>query len=389
MSAERAEVKSPWRIPLAAIHMGEEEKAAVLEVLESGWLTLGPRTERFERELGAALGTGHVAAVSSGTAALHLAYLALGLGPGDEVIVPSLTFVATANAALACGASVVLADVVGPHDLCIDPEDIEKKITPRTKAIAVVHYAGFPCDMDRIAAIASRHGLAVVEDAAHAPLATWRGQAVGTLGDFGCFSFFSNKNMTTGEGGAVVTRDADRLANVRLLRSHGVTAQTFQRHQGGALSYDVVLPGYNYRIDEIRSALGLVQLKRLAERNERRRRLSRRYQRTLEGVVGLPFAGGSAAHRVGVCHIMPVILPSGTDRDEVRRNLHGRGIQTSVHYPPIHSLSFHRASDRIRTAGLPKVDDLAARELTLPLYPEMSEADVDEVCAGLRAALGR
>ena len=193
-------------------------------------------------------------ALTNCTAALHLAYLAVGVGPGDEVICPSLTFVATANAALTAGATVVLADVTSADDLTVDPADIERKITPRTKAIAVVHYAGYACDMDAILAIAERHRIAVIEDAAHAPLATYKGRALGTLGDVGCYSFFSNKNLSTGEGGAIVARTDELQKKLKLMRSHGMTTLTLDRHKGHAFSYDVVLAGQNYRIDEIRSA---------------------------------------------------------------------------------------------------------------------------------------
>ncbi|MGE0451055.1 MAG: DegT/DnrJ/EryC1/StrS family aminotransferase [Vicinamibacterales bacterium] len=383
-----APAASTWKIPLADIRLGDDEKTAALDVLESGWLTMGPRTARFEEAIGAALGAPHVAAVSSGTAALHLAYAALGVGPGDEVICPSLTFVATANAALALGATVVLADSIGPEDLCVDPDDIELKITPRTKVIAVVHYGGFPCEMDRIVDMARRHGVRLVEDVAHAPLASWRGRALGTFGDVGCFSFFSNKNMTTAEGGAVVARDPDLHDRLKLLRSHGVTAQTYQRHLGKATLYDVVLPGFNYRIDEIRSAIGLVQLGRLPARNARRRELARLYHQVLAGIVDLPFpADAQGAHRVSAHHIMPVLLPRGVDREAVRNEMHARGVQTSVHYSAIHSFTFHGSSPMVRRAGLSRCDDLCERQLTLPLWAEMTEAHVEQVAEVLAEAL--
>lgn len=382
---------STWKIPLSDLSFGPEEREAALAVLESGWLTMGERTAEFERRLGEALGTPRVLAVTNCTAGLHLAYTALGVGPGDEVICPSLTFVATANAALLCGATVVLADVVGEHDLGIDPADVARKITPRTRAIAVVHYAGYPCDMDAIRAIASERGVAVVEDAAHAPLATWRGQALGTIGDIGCFSFFSNKNLAVGEGGAVVARDDALLARMRLLRSHGMTTLTLDRHKGHAFSYDVVLAGMNYRIDEIRSAIGIAQLAQLAGGNRRRRELSARYHERLAGVPGLavPYRDfyacgvGEGAH-----HLMPVLLPEGAPRQEVMERMKARGIQTSVHYPPIHRFSHHGTSDLVRREGLERTDAIAPRELTLPLYPRMQDADVDAVCEALRASLG-
>ncbi len=383
-----------WKIPLCDLHFGPEETEAAASVVASGWLTMGERTQAFERALGEAFGTTGVLAMTNCTAALHLAYLAVGVGPGDEVICPSLTFVATANAALTTGADVVLADVIGPDDLTIDPADVERKITPRTKAIAVVHYAGYPCDMDAILAIADRHGIAVIEDAAHAPLATWKGRALGTLGDVGCYSFFSNKNLSTGEGGAIAARTDELRQRCKLLRSHGMTTLTLDRHKGHAFSYDVVLAGQNYRIDEIRSAIGLVQLGRLAEGNRMRRVIVTRYHERLadvsspRGPVGLPFRDFSE-RGVGesAYHIMPVLLPEGTPREAVMGAMKTRGIQTSVHYPPIHGFTFHGATERVRREGLSRTDALAPRELTLPLFPRMTEAQVDEVCGALEDSL--
>jgi len=351
---------------------------------------MGERTQAFENALGKAFGATGVLALTNCTAALHLAYLAVGVGPGTEVICPSLTFVATANAALTTGADVVLADIVGPEDLTVDPADIERKITPRTKAIAVVHYAGYACDMDAILEIANKHGLAVIEDAAHAPLATYKGRALGTLGDVGCYSFFSNKNLSTGEGGAIVGRTEELQKKLKLMRSHGMTTLTLERHKGHAFSYDVVLPGQNYRIDEIRSAIGLVQLGRLAEGNLMRKRLVGRYHEKLaqNERIGLPFHGFEAAG-IGesAYHIMPVLLPEGAPREAVMKAMKARGIQTSVHYPPIHSFSFHGQTPLVRCEGLSKTDNVAPRELTLPLFPRMTEAQVDEVCAALGESL--
>lgn len=388
-----------WKIPLSDLTFGPEEEEAARRVIASGWLTMGERTAEFEARLGEALGTDRVLAVTNCTAGLHMAYAALGVGPGDEVLCPSLTFVATANAALLCGATVVLCDVTGPHDLSIDPADIERKITPRTRAITVVHYAGYACDMDAILEISRRRGIPVVEDAAHAPLSTWRGRALGTLGDVGCLSFFSNKNLATGEGGAVLGATPELHTRMRLMRAHGMTTLTLDRHKGHAFSYDVELAGFNYRIDEIRSAIGIVQLGRLREGNAARRRLTRRYHERLEGMAALRGLGEAErvelpyrefeARGVGesACHLMPVLLPRGIDRERVMERMRARGVQTSVHYPPIHRFSHHGASERVRKEGLEKTDDIAARELTLPLYPRMTDADVDEVCSALGEAI--
>lgn len=379
-----------WKIPLSDLSFGPEEEAAVVGVLRSGWLTMGEQTAAFEAELGRALGAPRVLAVTNCTAALHLAYAALDLGPGDELICPSLTFVATANAALLTGADVVLADVVSERDLSIDPADVERKITPRTRAIAVVHYAGYPCGMAAIGALADKHGLAVVEDVAHAPLASFGGAALGTIGDVGCFSFFSNKNLATGEGGAVVARTDALFDKLKRLRSHGMTTLTLDRHKGHAFSYDVVLPGFNYRIDELRSALGLVQLARLRAGNARRRHVTQRYHVRLaaDPRLTLPYADFDArAVGESAYHILPVLLPAGAPRQDVMARMKARGIQTSVHYPPIHGFSHHGSSPRVRAEGLARTSELAARELTLPLFPGMTDAMVDEVAAALSACL--
>ena len=264
------EQRMDWQVPLSDIDLGDAEIEAVEKVLRSRWLSMGPVTQQFEAAFAAMCGAKHAFAVSNGTTALHLAYAALGLGPGDEVIVPALTFVATANAIRYTGATPVFADVTSLDDLTISPADIAAKITPRTRAIAVMHYGGYLCDMDAILALAGQHGLAVVEDACHAPGATYDGRGAGTLGDVGCFSFFANKNIAIGEGGMVTTNRDDLAERIRLLRSHGMTTLTWDRHRGHAASYDVVATGFNYRLDEIHSALGLAQLGKLLENNRRR-----------------------------------------------------------------------------------------------------------------------
>ena len=372
-----------WKVPLADLDYGPEEEEAVHHVLRRRWLSMGSVTREFEEQFAEMVGVGHAIAVSNATEALHLACLALGLGRGDEVIVPSLTFVATANAVLYTGADVCFADVCGPHDLNVSPEAIEAGITPRTRAIIVVHYAGYPCAMPAVMAIARRHGLAVVEDVAHAPGASLAGAAMGAWGDVGCFSFFANKNIATGEGGMLVTNRPDVAEKVRLLRSHGMTSLTWDRHQGHAHSYDVVELGYNYRIDEIRAALGLVQLRKLPGNNGRRRALTRRYWHALSASgLGLPFqeAAGEPAY-----HILPVLLPDGVDRRAFIDHMRAAGIQTSIHYPPIHHFSYYRR--RYPGISLAQTEYLAAREVTLPLYPTMTAETVDyvvkAVCNGL------
>jgi dTDP-4-amino-4,6-dideoxygalactose transaminase len=283
--------------------------------------------------------------------------------------------VATSNAVLYTGAEVRFADVLGTDDLTIDPADIMKKVTPRTKVIIVMHYAGYPCRMNEITDIAEKLDLPVIEDVAHAPGATLDGKPMGTWGTIGCFSFFSNKNIATGEGGMLVT-DRDEIAEkVRLLRSHGMTSLTYDRHQGHAYSYDVVDLGYNYRIDEIRSALGIEQLKKMADNNMLRKMWTERYWKSLEGIgIGLPFKGKAIT---SACHIFPILLPPSVERKTFIDKLRVEGIQTSIHYPPTHRFSYYEA--RYGPLSLPQTEYISEHEVTLPLYPTMGPERVDLV----------
>lgn len=376
-----------WKVPLSDLDFGPEEAAAVQQVLTSRWLTMGAVTQKFEQEFAEYTGARHAIAVTNATAALHLACVAVGLGPGDEAILPSLTFVATANAVRYTGATPVFADIEGETSLNVSPQAIEACITPRTRAILVVHYAGYACDMPAIQAIAHKHGLAVIEDAAHAIGSRLEDRMLGTWGKIGCYSFFSNKNMTTGEGGMLVTDDDQAADKLRTLRSHGMTSLTWDRHKGHAWSYDVVDLGYNYRIDEIRSALGRVQLGKLPQNNQLRRDRTTLYYELLHEICPLivvPFQQhpGSSA-----CHLMPVLLPEGTPREAVMERLKSRGIQTSIHYPPIHQFSAYQELTARASPALPHTEALALREVTLPLYPTLAETGVKMVVEGLSAAL--
>jgi dTDP-4-amino-4,6-dideoxygalactose transaminase len=372
-----------WRVPLADLDYGEAEQKAALAVLERRWLTMGAVTQELEERFAAMVGARHALAVTNATVALHLACLALGIGAGDEVIAPALTFVASTNAALYTGAEVRFAEICGANDLNISPEAIEACITPATRAIMAVHYGGYPCRMREIREIAARHSLFVIEDAAHAPGASLDGRGLGTWGEVGCFSFFSNKNLSTGEGGMLVTDRDDIAEKVRKLRSHGMTSLTWDRHQGHAFSYDVVELGYNYRIDEIRSALGLVQLEKLMANNERRREITEQYRSMLAGMgVEMPFieSEGRPAY-----HIFPILLPAEADRGRFMDEMRGRGVQTSIHYPPIHLFSYYR--ERYPGVSLPRTEGIARREVTLPLYPGMKDEDTAIVVGAVGESL--
>ena len=366
-----------WKIPLADVDIGPEEMAAVQKVLQRGWLTMGDETSAFEEAFAQRVNAKQAIALASCTAALHLACLALDLGPGDEVIVPSLSFVATANAVRYTGATPIFADIVSDFDLNISAEAIVASITPRTRAIIVMHYAGYACDMPAIMDIAERHNLHIIEDAAHAPGATLEDKALGTWGIMGCFSFFSNKNMTTGEGGMIVTNDDALAQQLRYLRSHGMTTVTWDRHQGHAWSYDVVATGYNYRIDEMRSALGRVQLGKLDANNALRERLNAQYVQLLQEKapeITIPFREhrGQPAY-----HIRPILVPEGIDRRGFMAMMKQAGIQTSIHYPPIHQ--FESYQELAEGVCLPITENVCAREVTLPLFPRMKAEDVNFV----------
>jgi dTDP-4-amino-4,6-dideoxygalactose transaminase len=369
-----------YSIPLFDLNYDAAEENAVLETLRSRWISTGPRTTEFESLFSELLGVRHALALANCTVALHLALRVLGIGAGDEVIVPSLTFVATVNAIRYVGAVPVFCDIRSTEDLTLDPDRVEALVTERTKAVVVMHYAGFPCDMARIMDTAARHGLKVVEDACHAPLSDYEGRKLGTVGDIGCFSFFSNKNISTGEGGMLVTDSADYDAHARLLRSHGMTSLSYERSRGHATAYDVVELGYNYRMDDIRASIGIVQLRKLRRDLEERARVRRRYLEGLAGADGLiiPFA----AHQGFVSnYIMPVVLADSTAarRDRIREDLGRRGIQTSVHYPPVHRFSIYEDY----RADLSLTDYVADNEITLPLFSRMTDGQVDFVCRSL------
>jgi dTDP-4-amino-4,6-dideoxygalactose transaminase len=374
-----------WRVPLSDVAVDDDIVAAALDAVRSGWWSMGPRVAEFEQEFAEFCDARHALAVANGTAAIHLALLAAGCGPGDEVILPSLTFVAAANTVVHVGATPVFADVIGPHDLNVDSGEVASLVGPRTKAILAFHYGGFACDMGPMLEVAERHGLAVIEDAAHAPGARWGGRSCGTIGLVGCFSFFSNKNLPVGEGGMVVTNDDEVAGRIRLLRSHGMTTLTWDRQRGHAAAYDVLTSGLNYRLDEVRAAVGLVQLRRLPTTNAGRAKVVAAYRERLAHVDGLIIPFEDHDPNASSHHLAAVLLPEGTPRGAVQETMRERGVQTSVHYPPIHR--FSAFADLGAGRALPRTDEVADRILTLPLFAHMTEEQLELVVEALGVGL--
>ena len=340
-----------------------------MATLRSEWISTGPQCEALEKLFASQLGANYAVTLSNCTVALHLAMKLLDINAGDEVICPSLTFVATVNAIRYVNAIPVFADITGPENINIDPEQIRRSITPKTKAIVVMHYAGFPCAMDEIMQIAREHGLKVIEDACHGPLSEYKGKKLGTIGDVGCFSFFSNKNISTGEGGILVTNDETLAKKAKLLRSHGMTTMSYQRATGHATEYDVVEPGFNYRMDDIHASIGIVQVKKLQADLEKRAVVRKRYEDLLSSneKIIIPFSDNK---EFVSNYIFPIVLRSGGKerRDEVRTALHAQGIQTSVHYPAVHRFSIYQPFTR----PLPQTELVTDSELTLPMFGTLS-----------------
>lgn len=375
-----------WHIQLFKLNFDNRETDAVREVIESGWLTMGDKTLDFEKRFDSFLGSGaQSVAVANGTAALHLALMVLDVGPQDEVIIPALTFVADANATQLVGAKPILADCSSIDNWNVSADSIERCITPKTKAVIVVHYAGYPCNMPEIVSLCKRHNLKLIEDVAHAPGALIHERGCGTWGDVGCFSFFSNKNLSIGEGGMVTSCNPDLAKRLRYLRSHGMTSLTLDRHKGRAISYDVVEPGLNYRMDEMRAAIGLVQLDKLLDGNARRKMLTERYRKNLLGSgVSIPF-GFLPSSFASAYHILPTLLPAQCSRPFVIETLKAKGIQSSIHYPPFWSFSAYTGD--FSTDDCPVAAQICERELTLPLYPTMTVREVDLVTSSLLESL--
>lgn len=372
-----------WRVPLADVVLDEADIEAVSETYRSGWLSIGPRTQELEEGFAAYVGAPHAVATSSCTAALHLSCLAAGLGEGDEVVVPSLTFIATVNAVAYTGATPVFADVCSPERPWLDPDDVAARLGGRTRAIMTMSYGGQPGELARLAEIAAEKDLVLLEDAAHGLGSRLDGRSVGTFGAAGAFSFFSNKNLPIGEGGMLVTPDEGIAERARLLRSHGMTALSWDQHHGHAFGYDVVALGFNYRIDEPRATLAGRQLAKLDERNAARRSLAAAYDERLEGVEGITAALPTDPGALSARHLFTVLVDRDVDRDAVRRAMAEAGVQTSLHYPPVHGFSVYRRQG----TSLPVTEDYARRAITLPMFPHMSEQQLEITVEALAAAV--
>lgn len=379
-----------WKIPLFDLDYGEDEKNAVLEVLESKWLSSGEKTKKFEQEFSKYLGKNSLStAVSNATAALHISLLIAGIKKDDEVVISGLTFVADANVVIMCGATPIFADINSLDNWNPNIKDIKSKVTSKTKAIIVVHFAGYPIeDIDELVRFCKERNILLIEDVAHAVGASYNGQKCGTFGDIGCFSFFSNKNLSTGEGGMFVTKNSEFDKQARLLRSHGMTSMTIDRHEGKTISYDVIQAGLNYRMDEIRCALGLIQLSKLDNNNNKRAKLVEYYIKKLNYLIPdiiVPFVNISNKS-ISSYHIFPILLPIGTDRVEVMEKLKLKGIQTSIHYPSFKSFTYY---SKFYTKPLTNIENISSRILTLPLYVNLTKEMIDEVIEGLNLILGK
>ena len=373
-----------YKIPLFKLNFGEEEIRAVNETIRSKWISTGPKCEELENLFVDMLNVKYAVSLSNCTNALFLACILCDIKQGDEVICPSLTFAASANCIKYVGASPVFADIVGPGDLNIDPIDIEKKITKKTKAIVVVHMAGFPAKMDEIMSIANKYNLKVIEDACHGPLSEYKGKKLGTIGDVGCFSFFSNKNISTGEGGMLITNNEGMAKKARLLRSHGMTTMSYQRASGHATSYDIVELGYNFRMDDIRASIGIVQMKKLEQDLRNRIKVRQFYLEKLREIKGIIIPFDNNKEFVSN-YIMPIVLKESNvnKRDKVRNILHQSGIQTSVHYPAIHRFSIYKEHH----TNLPNTDHVTDNEITLPMYASLTKEDIELIVKTLDQAI--
>jgi dTDP-4-amino-4,6-dideoxygalactose transaminase len=375
----------PFHQPL----IGADEEASVLDALRSGWITTGPKTKAFERELAAYVGARHAVAVNSCTAALHLALEASGVGAGDEVITSPITFAATANVIVHRGATPVFADVQ-PDTVNLDPVAFERALTPRTKAVIPVHLAGQPCDMRSIAAIAERRGVTIVEDAAHAIGAEYDGRRVGGHGRIACFSFYATKNITSAEGGALTTDDADLAEKVGIMSLHGISRNAWMRYSSaGYEHWDIVYPGYKYNMSDLQAALALPQLGKIDAFWSRRVALKKRLDAGLAAIpeIGIYEPVGEVKH---AHHLYPILLRTErlrADRDAIMQAIQAENIGVGVHFRAVHLHPYYTDRWGMRRGMCPHAEDYSDRTLSLPLYPKMTDRDADDVVDAVRKVI--
>lgn len=367
----------------------DDDLRAVSEVVRSGWFTEGPNVARFEKAFAAYIGTKYAIATSSCTSALHLALRALGIQERDEVIVPSLSFVATANSVVYQRAKPVFAEI-DPKTFCLDPDDVQNRITQRTKAIIPMHYAGHPTDMKPLVELAEDYDLYVIEDSAHAIGALYNGRRTGSLGNAGCFSFFSNKNMTCGEGGMMTTDDEEIARKARLMKTHGLDKGHWERYQTNSWRYDVVTLGFNYRMNEMEAALGISQLKKLDHMNDLRIQNSQRYSALLRG--NKYFSTQAVKSNVKHVYYLYVVQlkPEYEDiRDQVIEELKIQKIHAGVHYPPIHLSSFYKRKFGYREGQYPVTEAIAHRIISLPMHQRLTAHEIEHIVAELKSVLSK
>ncbi len=382
----------PFTIPL----IGEEEKKEVLEVLESGWLTTGPKTRKFENEFSSFIGVRHSIAVNSCTAALHLALEAIGLHEGDEVIIPPMTFAATAEVVRYFNAKPVMVDIL-PDTLNIDSQKIESGkggswSEGKAKAIIPVHFGGLPCDMDSIIDIASRHNLKVIEDAAHTLPSRYKGNMVGTIGDITCFSFYATKTITTGEGGMITTDNDEYAERVRIMSLHGISRDAWKRYTSeGSWYYEIMAPGFKYNLTDLAAAVGLAQLRKADSMYQRRKIIASLYNEAFSNIpaIDIPFCeekGRLDDGHMHSWHLYVIKLNLETlsiDRDEFINELKNQGIGTSVHFIPLHIHPYYRDTYGYKPEDFPVAYETYKRIVSLPIYPKMTDEDVGRVVEGV------
>jgi dTDP-4-amino-4,6-dideoxygalactose transaminase len=378
-------------LPFNQPDIGQAEIDEVVDTLRSGWITTGPKTKEFERRFAEYIGARHAIAVNSCTGGLHIALAAADIGPGDEVIVPTMTFCATANVVVHLGATPVIVDVE-PDTLNISPQRLEAAITPRTRAVIPVHLYGHPCDLNRIGEIAKVHRLLVVEDAAHAVAAEWSGQRIGSFSPATVFSFYATKNLTTAEGGMITTEDDDYAEKMRVWTLHGISRDAWKRYTAeGSWYYEVGVPGFKYNLTDLQSALGLHQLARLEAMTQRRTELAARYR---AGLCDLPEVD-LLTIRSGIRHAWHLYMIQlrletlKVNRAEFIERLKSEGIGTSVHFIPLHRQPYYRNRFGFRPADFPVADAAYERLVSLPLYTRMTERDVDDVIEAVRRIVQR